>query len=363
MTQQTNAGTGLLDEFGRLATEYRVPIEDVLLIALNLHGVDSIEADHRARLTLSLTRAPDERFLVVVPMNRADSPFRRRGDTLTVDGVPVAQLHRVDADAAIGGYFRSGGDVVTLNPNARSRCTGCAFCPTTLEVSADPRLNAEAQLAELLHALAAQSPRGHLRTVREVTVSTGCFEREETALDHLLGLRRVLTAGGLRPRIGFLSSVLRGDDAFAVLAADVAPFLLYVTVECFTRRELMLKSSKADLAAAEIPGLLRRARRAGLDTSFNYVVGLDPLTAVVEHVRGLAPHVSVFPNVQVFQAHTRFMESLRTADGADLVFYLRARRELERIFAPLGLRPESWRNYRPLWYFEYAGTPLTGPRI
>jgi hypothetical protein len=363
MTQQMNAGTRVLDQIGRLALRYDVPIEDAVLIALNLYGVDSLEGHNRARLTISLTRAPDERFLVVVPLNRPNSPFLLCGDALLLDGVPVAEVHRVDADAAIGGYFRADGEVVTLNPNARSRCTGCAFCPTTLEVSADPRLSAEQELAELLHALAAQSPRGELTNVREVTVSTGCFEQESAALDHLRTLRRVLDAHDLHPRVGFLSSVLRSDDAFATLAAEVAPFLLYVTVECFTRRALMLKSSKADLTAADLPGLLRRARQAGLDTSFNYVVGLDALGPVALHVRHLAPHVSVFPNFQVFQAHTRFMETLRAPDAGELEFYLTARRELERIFLPTGLRPDSWRNYRPLWYFEFAGTPLAGPRI
>lgn len=363
MTQQTNAAARVLDEVGRLSLRYDVPIEDTILIALNLYGVDSVAGHNRARLTISLTRAPDERFLVVVPLNRTNSPFLLHDDVLLLDGAPVAEVHRIDADAAIGGYFRADGEVVTLNPNARSRCTGCAFCPTTLEVSADPRLGAEQELAELLHALSAQSPRGDLSTVREVTVSTGCFEQESTALDHLRTLRRVLTSHDLHPRVGFLTSVLRSDDAFAMLAAEVAPFLLYVTIECFTRRALMLKSSKADLTAADMPGLLRRARRAGLDTSFNYVVGLDALGPVGLHVRRLAPHVTVFPNFQVFQAHTRFMETLRTPAAGELEFYLAARRELERIFAPTGLRPDSWRNYRPLWYFEFAGTPLTGPRI
>jgi hypothetical protein len=269
----------------------------------------------------------------------------------------------MDADAAIGGYFRAGGDVLTLNPNARSRCTGCAFCPTTLEVAADPRMTADRELNELLHALAAQSPHGHLASVREVTVSTGCFEREETAVHHLQSLRRVLTAQSLSPRVGFLSSVLRSDGAFAALGAEVAPFLLYVTIECFTRRELLLKSSKADLTPEDMPMLLRHARAAGLDASFNYVVGLDPLGPLGDYARRLAPHVSVFPNLQVFQAHNRFMETLRTTGGDELEFYLRARLDLERVFAPLGLRPESWRNYRPLWYFEFAGEPLTGPRI
>lgn len=345
------------------ALAHDVPVEDVLLIAINLLGISSTQPRNRARVTLRLARAPQRAWMVIVPLNRAGSPFRLHDRELVLDGVVVAEVERIDSDEAVGGYFRRQGRALTLNPNARSRCVGCAFCPNTLEAAADPRMGRQQALGELLAALRAQHPRGDLSEVGEVTVSTGCFEREEAALQHLVALRAALTEAGVGARIGFLSSVLRSSAAFEHMAAAVAPFVLRLTAECFTRRAVMLKSTKADLTTDEMPDLLARARAAGLDASYTYIVGLDGLADMSAGVAALAPHVTAFPNFQVFQAHNPLMAELRT-DGADaLEFYLSARTQIEQIMAPLGLRPAGWECYRPLWYVTFAGQELTDAAI
>lgn len=353
--------TGLtLDEITRLALRYDVPVEDVLLLAVNLFGISSDQQRHRARITIQLTREPEVPWMVIVPLNAAGSPFQLRDEELFIGRDLVGQVQRIDADEAVGGYFRDGGRAATLNPNARSRCTGCAFCPNTLEAAADPRLSERRGLDELLAAMAEQHPRGDLTMLREVTVSTGCFERETTAMSHLVELRNVLSAYDITARIGFLTSVLRSDAAFAELVERVAPFVLRLTVECFTRRALMLKASKATLTCAHMPDLLARARHAGLDTSFTYIVGLDSLDDLRTGVAALAPHVTEFPNFQVYQAHNSIMAGLRAAGAEQLEFYLQARHELERIIVPSGLHPRSWECYRPLWSFTFAGETLVG---
>jgi len=81
-------------------------------------------------------------------------------------------------------------------------------------------------------------------------------------------------------RIGFLSSVVRTHDGLAQLADRVAPFILRLTVECFSRRDLLLKASKASLDNQHMPEVLRRAQEHGLGTSFTYIVGLDPLDEI-----------------------------------------------------------------------------------
>lgn len=350
------------DTVSRLAERYDVPIEDVLLIAVNLFGIWSDQQHHRARLTVRLAGRPDVTWTVVVPLNAAGSPFTLRGTELRLAGDVVAEVHRVNSDDAAGGYFRDEGRAATLNPNARSRCVGCAFCPNTLEAAADPRLSRQHELADLLDALVEQHPRRDLSQLREVTVSTGCFEREAAALDHLLSLRGVLSARKLTPRIGFLTSVLRSDQAFQALADRVTPFVLRLTVECLTRRSLMLKASKAELDVEQMPDLLARAKCAGLGTSFTYIVGLDPLDELRSGVTALMEHTSEFPNFQVYQAHNSIMAGLRTPGADELEFYLQARREIEQITAPSGLRPQAWEGYRPLWYFTFAGQSLVGAR-
>jgi hypothetical protein len=167
-----------------------------------------------------------------------------------------------------------------------------------------------------------------------------------------------LTDARVGARIGFLTSVLRSSAAFEELAAAAAPFVLRLTTECFTRRDVMLKSTKADLTAADMPGLLKRARSAGLDTSYTYIVGLDPLADMSAGVAALGPHITAFPNFQVFQAHNPLMAALRADGAGQLEFYLTARARIEQIMAPLGLLPAAWECYRPLWYVTFAGQEL-----
>jgi hypothetical protein len=337
-----------------MADEHHVPVEDALLIAINLFGIASAHGRHRARVSIRLASRPLVPWMVIVPLNAQASPFSLRGDELSL------AVERVAADEAVGGYFRDDGRAATLNPNARSRCVGCAFCPNTLEAAADPRLAEERQLNELLAAMTEQHPRRNLRELVEVTVSTGCFERESTAVDHLLGLREVLNLHGVGARIGFLTSVVSSSQAFEELAEHVAPFVLRLTAECFSRRDLLLKASKAVLTADEMPHVLRRAMQAGHGTSFTYVVGLDTLEELRRGVSELMPFTTEFPNFQVYQAHNAIMAGLRT-DGSDtLDFYLRARQEIERITDPTGLRPKAWECYRPLWYFTFGDESLVG---
>lgn len=347
-----------LEHLERSALRHHVPIEDALLMAINLYGIRSGLDRHRARISVRLLRQPQVPWQVIVPLNARTSPFELHDADLTLDGKLVAHVEDIDADEAVGGYFRDGGRAATLNPNARSRCTGCAFCPNTLEAAADPRLAEDRALDELLAALVEQHPRGDLTELREVTVSTGCFERERAAVQHLLGLRAALTRHRISARVGFLTSVIRSREAFEELAADVVPFVLRLTAECFTRRDLLLKASKAQLSRPEMPRVLARARRSGLDTSYTYIVGLDPLADLVAGVAELQPYITEFPNFQVYQAHNSIMAGLRSSGAADLDFYLAARRAIETIVGPSGLRPVAWECYRPLWYFSFGDEAL-----
>jgi hypothetical protein len=362
MTGATDSA--VLARWADLAAAYEVPWTDLLLLALNLHGLRS-DAGSRVRVFLRVP-GDEEARLVVVPSGRVDSPFELVGDALTVDGQPVASVERRVSDDAVAGYLRCWDGqrwrAATLNPNSRSRCTGCAFCPTALEDAVDPRLRLDDEIAALLAAMAAELPAGaSLTDLEDVTISTGCFHTESAALEHLRTVRRVLTEHGLRPRIGLLTSVVRSTEAFERIAEEVGPFVLHLTAECVSRRDILLKTSKASLRPEQMPELLARARAAGLDTSFTYIVGLDPYEQTRDFLRHLLPHVTVFPSVQVYQSHTALMDLLRAPGADDLTYYLRVRRDLEECAAPLGLVPERWRCYRPLWYTTFAGARLTGP--
>ncbi|WP_253918292.1 hypothetical protein [Streptomyces sp. PAM3C] len=158
ITSDGAVGTDRLHDLEQVALRHGVPVEDVLLIAVNLYGITSDHDRHRARVNLRLVRRPGTAWQIIVPLNQPASPFRLRGDELSLNGAVVAHVERIDADEADGGYFRNGGRAATLNPNARSRCVGCGWCPNTLEAAADPRIQEDQGLDALLRALSEQHP-------------------------------------------------------------------------------------------------------------------------------------------------------------------------------------------------------------
>jgi len=241
-----------------------------------------------------------------------------------------------------------------MNTNRRSICTGCVFCPNTLADSNDPRIAKSSEEIEVsLASLMRNNGISDLSDVQQINLSTGCFGEEFPALEHLRLMHGLLLRFGFRGRLGILSSVITSDKAMRELAR-IKQFALFLTLECITRRELLLKESKARLTAAEAIRVLARAREAGLDTGAMIVIGLDPLNPVITWIKNATHYLTDFPNLQVFQSHNAYMDIFRVAGAESIEFFLEARRRLEATLVPTSLRPRSWQNYRPLWYTRFA---------
>lgn len=351
-----------LDHVNRLSRDWGINEEDILLIALNACGVRSRLDKARMRFRLRLDTRPGEQLYLILSLGRTLSPFELDERELRLDSRPIGVVDVLEDDDAVLGYWRNGRRVLTLNSNARSQCTGCVFCPNTLEASSDPRLAALADLDAYFAAIVTDFGLPDMSGVDTVTVCTGCFHYERLALDHLRKVRAAMTAHGCTGDIHFLTSVLTSERGLDQAAA-IGPFHLTLTAECFSRRSLILKESKAKLTPAHMVEVLGAAKDRGIVTDFTYIVGLDPPDIAVEHLTQFARVTTTFPRFQVYQPHNDLMDVF-AADGArEIEFYLRMRKEIERLFAPAGRRPRSWENYRPLWYFSFADEPLSGSRI
>lgn len=346
----------------RMSRRWGVDADDVLLIALNSCGMPSALEVSRLRFRLRLDSRPEEQLYLILSLGRVDSPFELLGNEIQLNGVRVATVDAVEDDDAVLGYWRKGRKVLTLNSNARSQCTGCVFCPNTLEASSDPRLAVLEDLDSYFAAIVDDFALGDMSGVEKVTVCTGCFHHERLAIEHLRQVRAAMTHQNCSGAIHFLSSVIATDRGVREIA-DLAPFHLTLTAECFTRRGVILKESKARLGPAEMVDVLGRAKSAGVTTDFTYIVGLDDPGVALRHLAEFVSVTTTFPRFQVYQSHNSLMDMF-VADGArDIEFYLHMRREIEDLFGPTGLRPQSWENYRPLWYFSFAGEPMSGVRI
>ncbi|MFC5800760.1 radical SAM protein [Streptomyces formicae] len=345
----------------QVAHKWNINTEDVLLIALNASGARSPLAKPRMRFRLRLDSRPDQPMFLILSLGRQDSSFELDEHELNLGGVKVGEVDGIEDDDAVLGYWRNGTKMLTLNSNARSQCTGCVFCPNTLEDASDPKIGA-LDLSGYLAALAANSGVEDLSAVETVTVCTGCFLYEHLAVEHLTEVRSAMRGNGCTGTLHFLSSVLTSEEGMDA-AAGLGPFHLTLTAECFTERRQILKESKAKLTPAEMVTALSRAKQRDLATDFTYIVGLDPIEDAIENLKHFVPVTTTFPRFQTYQAHNPFMDIYRTPGSDTIEWHLTMRRHLEELFLATGLRPQWWQNYRSPWCFTFAGEDLAGAKI
>jgi hypothetical protein len=360
----TGKGTLMLDSLNhadQLARDWKINPEDILLIALNSAGARSTLGKPRMRFRLRLNSRPDQPVYLILSLGNKQSPFEVDEHELRLDGVAVGTVEGIEDDDAVLGYWRGGRRVLTLNSNARSLCVGCVFCPNTIEEASDPKLRAP-DLNAYFSTLASNSGLPDLRGVESVTVCTGCFQYEHLALEHLRQVRTAMTASGCDGTLHFLSSVLTTPEGMDA-AAEIGPFHLTMTAECFTSRDLILKESKARLTPPEMITALAAAKDRGIGTDFTYIVGLDDADAAISNLAAFVPVTTVFPRFQVYQAHTPLMEIHRTPGSDQIEWHLAMRTRIEELFAETGLRPGWYQNYRSPWCFTFAGQELEGPWI
>jgi hypothetical protein len=350
-------------ELQDMARRNGVCFDDALMIALNTLGARSADSIPRGRMMIKLDSRPDDPLRAGLALASSDSPFEVEGNTLRFAGDPIATVEAVEHDDALLGYFRNQNRVLVLNSNARSGCTGCAFCPNSLEAASDPRLAALDDLNTGLRIFEAERGWDDLSRLEEVNVVTGCFHTEEPAIEHLLLVREALRQHNSQAMVGMLSSVIRSRAGLQRLAETVAPFMLVLTLECFDNRPALLKHSKVEFNPDDGPSILATAKSLGHEAGFTYIVGLEPLEPYLDPLRKWIINSTRFPNFQVYQPHNAYMRQFGAPGSDDVEYYLVARRQLESILADTGLRPLTWTNYRPLWYFEFAGEPLSGARV
>lgn len=359
-----NKNAKILDvmQLQELAQRHSVRLVDVALIAANSEGARPLCDYPRARMQLR-PRGEDEVWQIILPFDNPHSPFEIIDGELLLADISVADIVALENDDVVLTYLRAGGRSITLNTHSRSRCTGCLFCPNVIEDASDETLTTSGQLAGVLEWLMADNDWSDLKHAHVITVCSGCFHYPALAIDHMAALRTAADRYGFTGRLHLLSSVLREHRDLERLADECGPFHLTLTLECFERRSLLLKDSKASLTLQRAGEIMDDCRDLGILADFTYVAGLDSYEGAVKGLSYLAQRVSTFPRIQVFQAHNDYMRRARHPDAEDLSYYLHLRANLETAFAPTGLVPRSWENYRPLWYSEYLGAPLPGPRI
>ncbi len=372
-----------IDNIEALSKEYGIMREDVELIALNASAMTTDLPLRRVRFKIALSSRPDDIFYLGIPVLKTNTPFHGSSTEkkLYFNGKEFAAVIDFENDTCDTSYFRRNDTVLVLNTNSRSTCSGCAFCATLRQVATDQDQiktpeQLEAYVSRLFgtsEELAAVRPHFHRPTMtpsansfsnlHQLTLVTGCFGSEEAALADLLMVNRYFKAHGFKGTLLYIGGEIRSEAALKKVREEVDRPYFALTLEAFTRRNKIMRPEKAALTLDGAVDLLRKTKDMGIEGGFTYIVGLDPLKDIAEGMERFAGEVTRFPMIQIFQPHWEEQKGIRTPEAVNLKYYLDARKIVEDAFRGTGLRPETWQNYRSLWYFTYDGKELNEQRI
>lgn len=350
-------------EAERLARKYEIPTEDIVLISLNLSGIKAEIPDKRIRFKLKLNSS-SEVFYFAICVNTTATPFEYKDSKIYLKGEEIATVFEPEKDTCDDNYFRRERTELTLNSNSRSSCRGCKFCETYNQGANDlERLWNRDLVEERIKQILQENDLKDITDLFRVTICTGCFGTEIGALEHLLMVNKVLKTLGFQGLLRYIGSEIVSEGALDIIKEEIGKFALSFTAEVFTRRNELLKETKSKVTLDHIKEILFLSLKRGFYTNILYILGLDPLEISITTFSKFAPYMNRIPIINLMQNYLPEQEGLKDPQARNIEYYLKARKGLEKIFKPTGLRPNSWENYRPLWYFSFAGEKLNEIRI
>ena len=297
-----------------LADKYQVPIEDILLIGLNLSGVrfGKVEND---RGRFSITMPSGKSYYVALTITDALSNFIHNGSTVSLGNEIIGNVTKIEKDTCTDSYWRNRNHL-TLNSNSRSICRGCDFC-RTYDLKREDAPLTEVEHLEKRASELAQEIGGDFSKVDAIGIVTGCFPNEDIIVNHIRLIRKVFSQIGFRGEIQYIGSQIKNETSIASLLED-GPFALYLTLEVFSRREVLMKKQKSSLNLPESRRLLKAAKNMGGESSFLYIAGLDPMSVIRDELPQLADVVTRFPQLQTYQLYTPDQIGLRDHEADSL---------------------------------------------
>ena len=360
-----------LERIRNLSRIHNLPIEDIMFIALNFYGINFSCNFNRMRMGLHVMdnqmfklakQMKSEDFYFALPIN-SKSPFSVVDNSLlALDGKIIGDVINPSEDYCDSNYPRRNGTVLNINPNARTSCRGCKFCYTGYQIPRDKKkIACEADVREFFEDWMDINKLTDLSHLIQVAVVTGCYNSSEKLCNFLLMLRKVLNDYQFSGEIFYLGSQIISKRILKELIS-IQPFCYCVSLECFERREDLLRDKKRNLTLSKAYQLMEYAKNCGHRVNFSYIVGLESLGTVEEYFSFILQFITSFPIVNIIQIHKYHNNELLDPGAHVIEYFIKARKIIEKIFMNSIMRPRVWENYRSLWFMQFGNEILNDIR-
>ncbi|MBU0667188.1 MAG: hypothetical protein ABIC91_06875 [Nanoarchaeota archaeon] len=371
--QKTNQVLKSLAEAEILKKHYDVPITDIISLALNLEGISYNKTDN-PRIRFEMKQHNSKQPLFHAITNTTSSRWTHINNKVSFLGEEIGIANTPEEDVCDSTYFRKFekikgkilGTEITINSNSRSACKGCEFCGTynLNPKDADGKdLTTKEKIRKKINQTLKEEKISNFKHITGIGVVTGCFPDENKTLEHLLMLNNVFREEyKFKGSLKYLGAQIRSEESLRILFEEANPFNIYFTVECFERRNNLLKKSK-QIQLSEIKNILNKAKKIGIDTSILYIAGLDSLSVFEREMKEFKPLLTTFPIINTMQEYVPAQGLLKHPEANNIEYFLKKRKIVEKIFSETTLKPRVWENYRGLFFTKYNGCEINDTKI
>ena len=352
------------NEWYAIADKYAIPYEEVALIDLNRTGVallgDEVRVGYRARFNLSLFNNYDRAWFAMPVRTMADTNFQIAQNRLFFKDHLLGKIDFPVLDTCESSYQR-GKTLLNLNSRSRSNCAGCKACVHNDKTLYDDTVIKDHRSlrkhSEIEAFFAEKASDGlDISSLQQIAVVTGLFSNEDELIDHLKTVNRVACNYGFHGELMYFGMQLVSRRAMREFAKLSHPAYIFA-VDNFTNRRKAQAKAKSSHSLKDARELMAYAKSIGIETTFAYIAGVDPIDSVPYGVELFEPCCTRFPIVNIFQVQTKLQLSQMVSEAKRLEYYIQVRRIFESTFTD-GRQPRRWENYRPLWYRVYGGNML-----
>ena len=117
-----------------LSKKFDVAMEDVLLIDLNINGINTEMKADRVRFFVELFLGEKYKSFCALQV-RKDSKYSVKKGNLYLRNECIGKVNNFETDFCDAYYMRRGDTVLNINPKSRINCQGCKFCYTSHQKS------------------------------------------------------------------------------------------------------------------------------------------------------------------------------------------------------------------------------------
>lgn len=357
--------TKSMDEWRQLSQKYEVAEEEIGLIDFNRLGVcldgHEVKTSFRTRFNGSILYDNDWSWFALPVRDRVDSKFHIHDGHVYFDDALIGDVDTPVLDTCDTSYQR-GKRLLNLNSRSRSACYGCKACVHNDKSLYDDTVikdGGSLKTYEEIEGFLCEKARAGLgiSQLDQIAVVTGLFTDEVEAIQHMKYVHKAAKKFGFHGELMYFGCQIVSRPALEAFA-ELGNTALVFAIDNFTQRQKNLSRVKSSLSLGTICGAMVTARALGIQTTFAYIAGVDPVHIAREYFEYFGPVCTRFPVINVFQIQTKLQSHALVYEAKHLDYYVAMRKMVEQVFEEGNLRPRRWENYRPLWYRTFAGQDL-----